>query len=802
MSRWIRDVRHAARALRGQPLYSAASVLTLGLGIGATTAAFTVVHGVLLAPLPVEDPERLVRVYLEEPERPGGREYVTAMDALLVRAQADVLAHVAVFYDYQEQGADLSAGGATDRVRVLPVSSGYFELMGTAPFLGRELSEEEERADARVAVVRHRLWKERFGDPAAVGATLRLDDVPYTVVGVLPPDFRDPLAGDVDVYVPQDLDPTSDANNWDNHYLSAVARLATGIGIEEAGERLRAVALPANEANRGDADDFWLPRLVPLHEDLVGRAETLLWVLLGAVGLVLLLACANVANLSLARGTARGRELAVRSALGAGRGGLVRQLLAESLLIAGAGGALGVAVASSGVAAFRTLAAGQLPRTEEVGLDASVLLFGVGVTLLTALAFGLLPALRHSRPDLAAGLGTAARASAAGTYRTRRALVAVQVAVALVLAVGAGLLARSFLSIQAVELGLDPEGVLTYDVHLPEARYPGAAERTTFYDELFARVGALPGVRAAGAIHWLPVQGRGYRWGLWRVDAPPGTEAIGADVRIVEGDYFGALGVPLLRGRAFDRTDRQDGSLAALLNRSASERLFPDEDPVGSQVRVGGRTWTVVGVAEDVANDPLGDVSAMVYLPHAQFADRQWSLHQVISASGDPASLVGPLRQVLRSIDPELVLHRPRPMTEVLARGLARQRLAATVMAAFAALALLLAVVGIYGVLAYLVGRRTHEIGIRMALGARARDVRALVVRESLLVSVLGLAAGIVAARVLSRWLGSLLFEVEATDPATYATVVAGLLAVALLAAWMPARRAARIDPALAFRSE
>jgi predicted permease len=800
---WMRDARYAARALARQPLFVTASAGTLALGIGAATAVFSLAHGVLLAPLPVEEPERLVRVYLEEPEQPGGREYLTAMDALMVREQEDVLGAVAVFYDYEEVGADLTGGGAPERVRTLPVSSGYFGLLGVEPLSGRELAPAEERQAARVAVVSHGVWVRHLGaDPSAVGRTLRLDARPHTVVGVLPPDFRDPVAGAVDVYVPQDLDPANDWNNWDNHYVSALARLAPGVTLEAAGERLRVAALAMNEAVRDDPEDFWLPRLVPLHEDLVGQADTLLWVLLGAVGLLLLLACANVANLSLARGVARVREMAVRSALGAGRAGLARQLLCESTLIALVGGALGVALARGALTAFGRMATDEIPRADAITLDRPVLLFALGVTFVCALAFGLLPAVGRTPSAGIDSLLQDGRGNAPASYRLRRTLVIGQTALAVILLVGAGVLARSFAALQRIDLGIDPGGVLTYQVHLPEVRYPDAATRTAFYTGLAERVRSLPGVRATGAVQWLPVQGRGYRWGLFRESPPEGVGPVGADVRIVDGDYFEALDMPLVRGRTFGPGDHAEAPPVAVLNREAVRRVFPDGDPAGSEVRVGGRVWTVVGVVENVANDALGDVTSTVYLPHTQFADRHWALHQVVEADHDPGLLVAPIRQALAELDRELVLHQPRPFTELLADAVGRQRLAMTVMSGFAALALVLAMVGIYGVLAFLVGRRSHEIGIRMALGAGRRQVRAMVLRESFAVSLVGVALGVAGAFGLSPWLQALVYDVDVRDPAVYALVAGGLLAVALLAAWVPARRASAVDPVRAFRAD
>ena len=800
---WMRDVRYAVRALVRQPLFVVAAAGTLALGIGATTAVFSLVHGVLLAPLPLEEPERVMRVYLEEPERPGGREYLTAMDALLVREQEDVLSDVAVFYDYQESGADLTGGDRAERVRTLPVSSGYFALQGAELLLGRELTPAEELEDARVAVVSHAVWTRHLGaDPDAPGRTLRLDDRAYTVLGVLPAGYRDPVAGAVDVYVPQDLDPANDWNNWDNHYVSAVARLAPGVTPEEASERIRAVALATNEAAREDPESYWLPHLVLLQEDVVGAASTVLWVLMGAVGLVLLLACANVANLTLARGAGRVREMAVRSALGAGRGGLARQLFCESALVALLGAALGMLFARGALVGVRWLAADRLPRIDAVGIDLPTLGFALSITLLCALAFGLLPALGSRGADVRVGVLQGARGNAPAAYRLRRALVAAQMALAVVLLVGAGVLARSFAALQEVELGIDIEDVLTYEVHLPDARYPDATARVAFHTELQERVGALPGVRTTGAVHWLPVQGRGYSWGFFREDPPDGVDPIGADVRVVHGAYLAAVDVPLVAGRTLEPDDVADGQQVVVVNEEVVRRMFPDGDPVGARVRIGGVVRTVVGVVGDVAHDPLGGVSAKVYLPHAQMPTMSWAMKQVVEADVEPAGLVEPIRAVLSDLDPDLVLHRPQAMTDVLGEGLASQRLAVTVMTGFAAVALALAMIGVYGVLAFLVGRRTHEIGIRMALGAERSDVRGLVIRESMTLSLAGIAFGVLGAYGLSRWLRALVFEVEVTDPGVYAAVSLGLLAVALLAAWLPARRATAVDPVRAFRSE
>jgi predicted permease len=527
---------------------------------------------------------------------------------------------------------------------------------------------------------------------------------------------------------------------------------------------------------------------------------------MAAVTLVLLSTCVNVANLFLVRSFSRGRELAVRAALGSGRGGLVRQLLTESLVLAFLGGLLGLGLAWAGLEVLVSLAPQGLPRVSEIGLNRTVLLFTLSVSALTGLVFGMAPTLRLSRPNLAEDLREGDRGSTVGKgqHRLRSVLVVSEVAVALVLLVGAGILLRSFEAIRAVDLAIQPEGVLTYEVHLPDSRYPTGEDRVQFYEALFPRIRSLPGVSAVGATSWLPVQGRYHDWGISRME---GGETVGdwnaSDMRMVAGDYFEALDIDLLQGRLLGPQDRANADPVCLINRFIQERDFPEEDPVGKVLYAAGGPRTVVGVVENVPHDPFGSVSPQTYIPHDQFAgNRNWALIQAVAFQGDPDSLVPSVREELRAVDPNLVLFRVRSMEDLLATGLGRQRFSTLLMGVFAGMALLLAAVGIYGVLSYLVSQRGHEIGIRMALGADPGDVRWLVIRQGMMLAGVGITVGVVLAGYLSRFLQSLAFEARLADPLVFGGVAVGLALTALLAAYLPARRATRVDPANAFRGE
>ncbi len=527
---------------------------------------------------------------------------------------------------------------------------------------------------------------------------------------------------------------------------------------------------------------------------------------MAAVALVLLSTCVNVANLFLVRSLSRARELAIRAALGSGRAGLIRQLLAESMTLALLGGVLGLGLAWAGIQALLALAPEGLPRVDEIGLNGPVLLFTLAVSVLTGLVFGMAPTLRMSRPDLAGDLRDGDRGSTGGRghQRLRAILVVSEVAVALVLLVGAGVMVRSFQALRGVDLAVQVEGVLTYEVHLPEARYSSGEDRVLFYENLFPRVRAIPGVRSVGATSWLPVQGRYHDWGIHRLEGEESSEDWnGSDMRMVAGDYFETLEIDLIQGRYLGPQDRADTDPVCVINRFVQEREFPEGNPVGKVLYAAGSPRRVVGVVEDVPHDAVGTASPKTYIHHNQFAEnRNWALIQTVAFQGDAGDMVSTIREELRRVDPNLVLFRVRTMENVLGGEIATERFSMVLMGIFSILALLLAAVGIYGVLSYLVSQRRHEIGIRMALGAGHKNVRGLVVKQGMLLAGVGVVVGAVVALFLGRWLQSIVFQVEVTDPLVFSLVAMGLDLTTWLAAYLPARRATRVDPAVAFRGE
>ena len=811
MDKTFKSLRLAVRGLSKRPGFSAVVILTLALGIGANTAVFSALNSILLRPLPYREPSQLVRIYQEwQSAETGEREFthgfVTGPDFTDWRDQAEVFESMAAFYNYRELGSDLSGDESAERVIRMRVSSGYFSILGVDPVLGRGFTFEEERDDLALAVISYGLWQRFFGGSRDVlGKTITMDGRAHEVLGVMPRGFRGPSAGEVEIWTPQDTRP-GDYNHRQNHYISVLGRLAPGVSVAQAQARMDILARAIGEEQEWASDGVWMARVVPLHEDAVGRVGATLWVLMAAVALVLLSTCVNVANLFLVRAVSREKELAVRSALGSGRGDLVAQLLSESMVLAVLGGALGIAVAWVGVRLLPLLSPEGLPRAWEIGLDGTVLLFTGAVSALTGLVFGLAPLFRLRRANLALSLRDESRGSTGGRgqQRVRSVLVVSEVAVALVLLVGSGILIRSFQAIQDVDLKVATEGVLTYEVHLPEARYPTGSDRVRFYQEAFRRLAALPGVEAVGASSWLPVQGRYHSWGVARYGEGEGEgDFVGADMRMVEGDYFDAMGVDLIRGRTLGPQDLADADSVTVINESLAQLLFGEEEAVGRIVESAGGPRRVVGVVEDVPHDVFGEVSPKAYIPHPQFADnRNWALIQVVAFRGDPNDIQRAVREELGAMDPNLVLFRPRTMKDLQGANLASQRFSLVLMGVFAAMALTLAALGIYGVLSYLVSQRSHEIGIRMALGARGSHVRHMVIGRALAMAGAGIGIGLVLAYFLSRWLESMVFEVKVVDPLVFGGVAAGLAGIAWLAAFLPARRATRVDPAGAFRSE
>ena len=796
------EVRTAARSLLRAPGFTVTVVAVLALGIGGTTAVYSVVRSVLLEPLPYDEPGSLVRVYQREVDEPSGDQYVSGAHFLEYRESLGAFEELAALYTYRETGADLTLDGAPRRVRTLLVSSGYFSVLRAEPVLGRGLRRDEER-DARLVVLSHELWRALGADPRIVGRSVDLDGASHVVLGVAPAGLRDPVAGEIDAWLPVDLSEESGSLHPDNHFLTVVGRLAPGATVEAAGDELAGLDRALLE-RWSEADDVgWM---VPLHDDVVGDARPLLGLLLGAVGLVLLLACVNVAGLLMVRTTTRGRELAVRAALGAGRLRIARQLLVESLLLALAGGALGVALAPLVLRVLLGAGSDAIPRAAEVGLDASVLLFAAALAFGTGLAFGTLPALRAGRGTAPGALGDGARGGSAGRspVRMRSALVAVQVALALVLLSGATVLATSLYRLQGVDLGVRTDDVLTFELNLPAGRYDAAA-RDRLHADLARRLAAVPGIEAVGATSRLPALGNYHNWGTRPLTGPfAGEERYrGGQQRVVSGDLFAALEIDLLEGRVFDARDDAEAPGRAVVSRTMAEALFGDAPAVGQRLRAGGQDREVIGVVEDVSVTAEGRPGQHVYHAHAQFADnRNWNMTYVVASAVPPESILPAVRREVAALDAELVVHRPATLAEVLGRGRSPRSFAFALTAAFAALALTLALLGLYGVVSYAVRQRTREIGIRMALGADAGGVRAMVLRQALAVVAVGLALGLVGSRVLGRFLTALLFETEPGDPALLGAAAASLLAGAVAAVWMPARRATRVAPRVALEGE
>jgi predicted permease len=629
---FLSDLRFAIRQIIKRPGFAIIAVLTLALGIGANAAIFSVMDAVVLSPLRFPEPERLIRIYEADTESSvAGIGYHTVPGFLDLRREAEGIEHLAAIYTYREAGRDLTDGEVPQRIQVLPTSADYFEVWGISPLLGRSFTVEEERQDANVAILGYGLWQAHTGsDPDVLGTTIRLDGEAYTVVGVAPAGFRDVAGGDVDAWVPLDL-PEGEYSRQ-NHFLSIIGRLERGVSVEQGQTHVSAVNARIVEAH-DEVPDTQRMRVVSLHDDVVGSTDSMLRILMGAAGLVLLIACVNVANLFLARSLGRRREIAIRSALGSGRGRLVRQFFAESLLVATLAGLVGLVVAHFGVRFLLSISPDAVARAREVGLDGRLLLFAAAVTVLTALLFGLVPALRGSRVDLTADLREGSRGTDGGirSTRIRTAMVATQVALALVLLIGAGILIKSFTALQGQDFGFDPSDVLTFEVHLPEARYEDPALRVDFHQRFHERLLSIPGVETVAATSWLPATGPYHDWGYRYKDADGELQWEGAQMRIIEGDYFEAMGIPLLSGRAFTAADDEDAPPVMVISETAARIAFPDRDPIGQRFYSADTLRTIVGVVPDVAYDARGSRKSKVYIPHTEYGDdRNWALIQVL----------------------------------------------------------------------------------------------------------------------------------------------------------------------------
>ena len=802
----LRDLRYALRTLVRQPGFSIAVVLTLALGIGANTAIFSIVHGVLLRHLPYPNDHQLMTVWTRLSS--GERETASMPDYLDWKAQNSSFSQMTAYANSNDNLA--ATGGEPERVPSARVIADYFTTLGVTPAEGRWfVSDEFVFGSHRVVVLSHGLWVRRFGaSPAIVGQTITLNARPYTVVGVAPESTR--LPARAQLWAPFAVDPSSPPPSRRGDFLSVVARLKPGISqaraqsdMDAIGRRL-AAAYPATNARIGVV-------VISLHDQLVGQIRPALLVFSGAVALVLLIACANVANLLLARATAREREMAVRAALGAGRKRLVRQMLTESLVLAVAGGLLGLVLAWWGVQGLKAAAPPTLPRLEEIGLDPVALAFTAIAVVITGFLFGIAPALRGSGYALHSTLVAGGRAGIGGGSgeRLRAVLVVAQVALALVLLVGSGLLVRTFARLQQVDLGFDSGHVLTAQVVLPGVKYDNDDRVLAFFNSLRDRLTATPGVRVVGFTSDVPLAG-GYNYISFNIvgqAAPqPGQNSPDAIPTVATAEYFSALRIPLLAGRLFTPSDGPNAPRVVVVNKELVQEAFGGRNPIGERITFGNLTdstsWlTIVGVVGSTRLEGVGlETYAQAFTPLAQSPVPY--VYVVARTIGDPLALSGALRREVAAIDPTLPISSIQSMDQRAASSVAQFKLNSIIVTLFAGVALLLASIGIYAVISYAVAQRTREIGIRMALGAASADVVRLVVRDGMAPAVIGVTLGAVGAFGVTRLMRSLLYGVSATDPVVFGLVATTLVLVALGACWVPARRAARVDPNVALRNE
>jgi predicted permease len=813
----VDDLKYAVRTLARAPVFAAVAILTLALGIGATTAIFCVVHGVLMKPLPYRDPDRLVNIWVDLGVGNQSLPAVTPLDYVDYKQRTTLFEGFAAATGGQVIGATGSLTGSksqeTERVDIVPVAANFFQLFGVDPVHGRHFTPEEEKIGSpQVAMLSHRIWQRRFGgDPAIVGQPIILDGVDHTVVGVVPETFRLLLPAeaflvtDADIWKPLRFNyENAPPRNFTS--FTVFGRIKRDVTLAQAQAEMDGLARQLREEHPIHESSDMRIRVIALQGDIVKHVEPTLYALLGSVVFVLLIACANVAHLLLARSTTRQHEMALRSALGARRLRLVRQLAAESALLASGGAVAGLALASIGLSVLRAINPANLPRMDAIRIDGTVLAFTVGVTALTAILFGLAPALRTASADLNRALRASMSLSPTrAQLKLRGVLVGAEIALALVLLVGAGLLMRSFVRLQQVKPGFEHENVLTFRVGLPFPSRPNAQVRIPFRDELERRLRELPGVTHVGFTAQLPLTGSGpLQPYAYDETTARNWESETSDRRAVSPDYFAAMGTRVLEGRVFDRQDRLPNQI--VIDETLARQIWPSQPAVGKLIQTQPN-----GSSNNLYSEVIGVVEHMRILDLARAVRPQmWvamlgvpgTFSVVLRTNGQPAALVSEVRQVMRTLDPDVAVDRVRPMSAYVADGLAHARLSLALMAGFGAVALVLAAVGVYGVMSYSVGQRTREIGIRMALGESPRHVRGSVLVEGLRVILPGLAIGAGAAWLLSQFITTLLFQTEAADPATFGAMSAILLAVALAGCYIPARRATAVSPLTAMRTD
>jgi len=797
------DIRYATRTMRRAPGFTAVVILTLALGIGAATTIFSLVNGVLLKPLPYRDPDQLVVFYGTSPEKQLAEVDFPPGLFVAIRDKSRTFASMAAF---EPVGFTITGTGEPVRIDAATVSLDFFRVFGTQPLLGRTFVTGEDRPDDnRVSVISYGLWQRMFGgDSGILGRVIRLNGNPSTIVGVMPPEFAMPDRAEL--WVPLWLDPTR-FNCW---CLDMVGRMRPGVSGE--GARADIVAtIDAFALSRRDVfpdhkpDDHAKVIVTPLVNRIAGDVRTPLLILIAAVGVLLLIACANIANLLLARAAVRNREMAVRCCLGASPRRIATQLLTENLLLAGAGAALGLLFSVAALRLIRRLPEDQIPRMDQVRLDPIVLLFAIGVTAACALMFGLAPALRAARVDLQTNLKDGSRGSASGSARRlSNAFVVVQFALSLVLLAGAGLAVRSFEHLVRIDPGFRTANVLTFNVSLPAATYPSSASQTRFFRDYTDRIQQIPGVVAAGAVMLPPVTSDAFGGSFTVVGRPEGSDEGNAQIRSVTPGYLKALSIPLLAGRDVRAQDGEDAPHVALISESAAQRYWPGENPVGKQLRVhvnepGKIPREIVGVVGDVRTRGMDvDPVPVIYVPHAQYGPESMTI--AVRTAGDPTLLLPQLRAALAVTAPGVAMSRPRSLDDLVALSVAEPRFRTLLLSLFAVVSLVLAAVGLYGVVAFSVNERKTELGLRIALGADPRDVLRLVLREGMQPVFAGIVCGLAGALVVGRVMRTLLFGVDAFDPVTFAGVAVTLAGVALAACYVPARRAMRVDPAGALR--
>jgi putative ABC transport system permease protein len=814
MDTFLFDLRYAARRLRHSPAFTLVVVLTLALGIGANSAIFSVINTVLLRQLPYKDPGELVTIYhyypslkMEAPvSAPGFKDYrdrTHDFDGVAVESQWNV---------------NLTGAGEPERLPGVRVSALFFPTLGVAPLHGRVFrADEDATGHDHEVVLSYGLWQRDFGgDPAVIGKQASLNGEGYDIVGVMPATFVDPWSKLTEIWSPIALDPALFVPaNYTNEFMPLTARLKPGVRVEQAVKDMAAFAEQLKKENPNSFGSSWTLEVKTLDAVNTGPVRPALLVLLGAVGFVLLIACANVANLMLARAAARHKEVAIRTALGADRWSLVRQLLTESVLLSIIGGALGLGLAYASIRGLIAMNPGNIPGIRDLAIDGRVVVFTLAISLATGVLFGLVPALQTSRDNLHVTLKEGGRSGTADRsgQLMRRVLVVSEVALALTLLTGGGLLVKSFARLQGVDPGFNSKGVLTFGLALPAARYSTNAAQAAFFDAVIPHIAQVPGVKSAGATSVMPFGG-GWSTGSFNVEGfvvPPNTNGPWGDIRVVAGNFFGALQIPLLRGRLFTQSDALSSPRAAVVDDEFVRRFYkPGEEPIGKRIYFGAATATdstkyitIVGVVGHTKHEGLDATPRIqLYLAESQAAFGVNSMQVAVRTSGDPKTYVSAIRNAIHEVDHDMPMSRVNTLDVLVDNSMGQRRLSTVLLGVFAGLALLLASIGIYGVMSYTVAQRTRELGVRVALGATRQSVLGLVMRQGMTITLIGVVIGLGGALMLTRLIAAQLFSVKATDPATFMTVTAVLVAVAVVATLVPALRATRVDPLTALREE